>query len=247
MKQFTFLLLISISIGLFGQEKINEIASTDFVRSQIGINTSLDVGYRTLKNKDGSSIGNTILDFRNENEIPKIGFTTGMNILFNIKKNISVEAGIQYSNKGYQTKLYEANFITPDGGGEDPLLPDKLKYIYNYHYMDIPLKANLTFGKNKLRFISSLGLTTNVFIKETQTSIQVYSNRTERNTVPTNIEYKRFNLSPTISAGIDYKLNNRMNLRIEPTFRYGVLKIIDASVTGYLFNGGLNIGYYFGF
>lgn len=37
-----------------------------------------------------------------------------------------------------------------------------------------------------------------------------------------------------------------MNLRIEPTFSYGLLKIIDAPVTGYLYSGGINIGYYFG-
>lgn len=46
--------------------------------------------------------------------------------------------------------------------------------------------------------------------------------------------------------GIDYKINRRMNLRVEPTFRYGVLKTIDTPVTGYLYSGGLNISYYFG-
>lgn len=47
-----------------------------------------------------------------------------------------------------------------------------------------------------------------------------------------------------ISAGIDYRMNDRMNLRVEPTFRYGVMKITDAPITAYLFNAGLNIGYY---
>ena len=89
-------------------------------------------------------------------------------------------------------------------------------------------------------------MTTNIFIKDTQTSVFVNSDRTYRKTTPTIFDYNKVNLSPTISVGIDYKINNRMNLRIEPTFRYGVLKIIDAPVTGYLYSGGLNISYYFG-
>ncbi len=42
-----------------------------------------------------------------------------------------------------------------------------------------------------------------------------------------------------------YKKN--MNIRIEPTFRIGVLSIINAPIKGYLYNAGLkNISYYFG-
>jgi hypothetical protein len=49
-----------------------------------------------------------------------------------------------------------------------------------------------------------------------------------------------------MSVGIDYRINEKMNLRIEPTFRYGVLKIIDTPVTGYLYSGGINVVYYYG-
>jgi hypothetical protein len=49
-----------------------------------------------------------------------------------------------------------------------------------------------------------------------------------------------------MSAGVDYRINEKMNLRIEPTFRYGVLKIIDMPVTGYLYSGGINVAYYYG-
>jgi hypothetical protein len=48
-----------------------------------------------------------------------------------------------------------------------------------------------------------------------------------------------------ISAGAEYKIKNKMYVRIEPTFRYGVLKIIDAPVTAYLWNAGLNMGFYY--
>ena len=65
-------------------------------------------------------------------------------------------------------------------------------------------------------------------------------------TEATDFDYNKVNISPSVSAGIDYRINDRHHLRIEPTFRYGVLKIIDEPITGYLYSGGLNIGYYFG-
>lgn len=240
MKFLIHIILLFFTFDLFGQ--INEAAYSDFTRTQIGINASFDVGYRQLKNSGGSSLGDYIIEYRNNEEIPKIGFTPGLNTLFNLKNNMSVEVGIQYSNKGFQTKMLELFPFQPN----DPLVPNETKFIYNYHYLDIPLRFNYVFGKKKIRFLTSAGVTTNVFIEETQKSIRIYSDRTEKNTEPTNIEYNRFNITPTLSFGIDYKINNKMNLRIEPIFRYGILKIIDAPITGYLYNTGLNVGFYFG-
>jgi hypothetical protein len=119
--------------------------------------------------------------------------------------------------------------------------------MYDFHCIDIPIKVNFAVGKKKVRFFSSLGLTTNIFIKENQKSFMYYSDHTDKITSPANYDYNDSNISPTASVGIDYKINNNMNLRIEPTFRYGVLKIINSPVTGYLYNGGLNISYYYGF
>jgi hypothetical protein len=45
--------------------------------------------------------------------------------------------------------------------------------------------------------------------------------------------------------GLEYRLKNSFFIRAEPTFRYGILKIIDQPVTEYLWNAGLNIGVYY--
>lgn len=75
------------------------------------------------------------------------------------------------------------------------------------------------FGKNKVRVLTSAGITTKVFIDASQKSIRVYADCTDRNTNPTITEYEKFNISPTISIGIDYKINSRMNLII---FNHGI-------------------------
>jgi len=241
MKNLTIFLLTLAALSSYGQDKTKETPTADFKRVQIGINVSPDICFRTLKNNDGSSTSDLIVERNNKNETIKVGYTAGLNVCFNIKKFVGLETGIQYSNRGYQTKMRDLVYAQPE-----PSAPNRVKLIYNFHCIDIPVKANFTIGKKKVRFFTSVGVTTNIFITETQTSVLIYSDRTDRKTSPTNIDYNKVNISPTISVGIDFKINSRMNLRVEPTFRYGVLKIIDAPVTGYLYSAGLNIGYYFG-
>jgi hypothetical protein len=243
MRYFIFILILLCSAFSFGQKKQNKTANSGFPITQIGLNTSVNMMYRSLKNNNGSSLSNQLIHTRDENEIPKVGYTVGINVLFNLKSNMSVESGIQYANKGYQTKMLETVSFQPN----DPLAPEKAKFIYHFHYLDIPLKFNYVFGNRKIRYISSIGVTGNIFLKETQTSIRDYADRTEKTPTSSGFEYERLNISPTISIGIDYKINNKMNFRIEPTFRYGVMKIIDAPITAYLFSGGVNFGFYYGF
>lgn len=241
MKEWLFLQLLLVSFAAFGQENKSENTTGKMKGFQIGINFSPDVCYRTLYNKSKDISGAEILKERNENELPKFGFTTGVNVSYTIKKYVGIEAGIQYSNKGYQDKILELIFPQPA-----PDLPIKSRRIDNFHYLDIPIKANFFIGNKKVRFISSVGITTNILLKATITSIYYYTNRKERGTNVYSYDFERVNLSPTVSVGIDYKINNKMNLRIEPTFRYGVLQIINTPLTAYLYSGGINIGYYFG-
>ena len=110
------------------------------------------------------------------------------------------------------------------------------------------MKANLTVGKKKIRFISSVGIITNFLINSNTTTVNTFKDHTEYKTDPiTMVIIKKINLSPLLSFGVDYKINNRMNFKIEPTLRFGILKITDAPSSDYLYNGGINFSYYFGF
>lgn len=253
MKLTTSLFAIIITANAFGQEIKKDTPTADFKRVQVGANFSPDYCFRMLKNNDGSSISEDILKSRNSNESPKLGYSAGLNLIFNLREKIGIEIGVQYSNKGYQIKMDDLTFasmIDPRHGfvyNTSGPKPTKVKFIYNDNYLDIPLKVNFIFGKRKIRFITSAGATTNIFIKATTTGVIEYADGSHtRKTQSSSVDYNKLNISPFISTGINWKLNSRNNLRFEPTFRYGVLKIIDAPVTGYLWNAGLNIGYYFG-
>ena len=225
MKQLLSAFLVAITFYSFGQD--------DFKRFQIGVNFSPEVAYRFLS----LSLPQSMRNEYNDIDAPKFGYTTGINFCYNIKSFVGVEIGAQYSNKGFKTKIDDLVF--------DPLssnATNTYKSTLTYHYIDIPVKVNFTVGKKKVRFFTSVGLATNILIKEfnaytitDNSTKQVVEKENSGNTAGV----KRVNLSPMLSVGIDYKINNRMNFRAEPTFRVGVLN-------NYLFNAGVNLAYYFG-
>ncbi len=253
LKITAFFFLLLISTGLFAQDQQKSAPAADFKKFQVGINVSPDYSFRVLKNNDGSAYSNDVIKSRNSYEVPKLSYTAGLDLTYNFKKHIGIEIGIQYSNKGYQTRMQDlilGSMIDPRRGfaySTTGPVPTQGKIIYNDYYLDIPLKANFTLGEKKIRFIVSAGIVTNIFLKETVTSVFDYQDGSHtRKTTASGYDYNQLDISPMISAGINWKLNNRSDLKIEPTFRYGVLKIIDAPVTGYLWSAGLNVGYYLG-
>ncbi|MBL0183329.1 MAG: PorT family protein [Chitinophagaceae bacterium] len=234
-----FILLITAS-SFTAQGQGNKPAK-HFKQIQVGINFSPDYDFRTLKNNDGSSSSGLVIKSRNDVEAVKFGYTTGFNICINFSQLAALETGIQYSNKGYKTKK-QALFYAPPNPG----LPVNSKSIYSYQYIGIPLKVKVGFGNGKVRFLSSVGLMANFLLNVKQTSIYEYSdNRTEKKKQSTTAGYKKVDISPTISVGIDYKISSRIHLTAEPTFRYGIIKTTDTPVTENLWNAGLNIGAYY--
>jgi len=204
----------------------------------IGYNFSSDYNYRTLKNSDGSSSADIVIKSRNDDETARFGYTTGLNVCFGLSKHISLETGIQYSNKGYQRKGQYTNLIP-----FDPSDPVKVSWVYAYQYIGIPFKAKFTFGEGKFRFIAGIGFTTSLLINYKQTATYEYADgHKEKRRSSSTSGFNKIDLSPMISAGASYKLNKKIQLFAEPTFRYGLIRVKDAPVSEKLWNAGLNVG-----
>ncbi len=236
-----------ISLATFGQDN-----ATETHKLLIGVTVSPDICYRTLENDGSSSTAPLIMDSLNDRESPKFSYSTGLSLCYNLTRHWAIETGLLYSNKGFAFVNSDPTFgdqidprygfIYTSGGST----PTKIIFIDNFNYLDIPLRTIFTVGNRKVRFISSLGITTNILINATGTSVVKYANGdTDRNTQEQPYDYKKVNFSPTVSMGIDWQLCDKFNLRVEPTFRYGLLKIIDAPITAYLWSGGLNLTCYY--
>ena len=235
MKQLLILITICISLTAQGQK------TGPVKKFLIGFNFSPDYSFRTLKNNDGSSSSDLIINSRNGYEVAKFGYTTGLSFILNFSQLIGLETGVQYSNKGYKTKTQDLVYFPAN-----PELPIKATTNYPYNYIGIPMKARFSFGKNKLRFITGIGFMTNLLLHAGQTTKYQYSDgRTEKKTQTRTYDFNEVDISSMISIGIDYNLNNKMHFTAEPTFRYGLTKTIDTPVSEKLWNAGINLGFYY--
>ncbi len=241
MKKLTLFLFILISVFTYAQDT-TKVKTKKTKRFFVGVNFSADYGKASIKPGD--------LWVENSHSSMKFGYTGGLNICYFVTKYFNIDLGFQYSKKNFDAGLVRLA-VEEDlrRGGVFYNLANGTSY-FNYQFLDIPVKVNFTIGKKKTHLLIGLGLTTNLLLHATSsfsgydqfnpnTIIVVNSSSTTNN-------YNRVNLSPTISCGLQYKVNEKIFFRIEPTFRYGLFKMTESPVEQYHFwNAGLNLSWYF--
>jgi hypothetical protein len=232
MKKLFFALLAILSFKSYSQT--SEIKPLG--KFTVGIAFSPDYCYRTLK-ADGSS--KWIADMRDEQEIVKLGFTTGASILYNFSNKISFESGLFFSDKGEKTKKREYRLMDPG----DVNTPTYGVHNYHYLYLDVPVKVNYYLTTGKIKAFVSAGTSANIFLKEKRSSTYTYADgRTEDRTVFSDSGFSRVNLAAVAGFGLDYELTENLQIRVEPIYRRSVTSIINAPIKGYLYSAGINFG-----
>ncbi len=236
--KLTAMRLLFLSIITLGACTLQAQQAKPSNKILIGFNFSPDYSFRTLKNENGSPSTDLVIKNRNNIEISKFGYTTGLNLNFNCSDRLAFQTGLQYSNKGYQTKTGDLVYETPD-----PQAPNRAKFTYVYQYIGIPLTMKFSIGKGKARFVTGIGIMNNFLVNAKQIiALQYASGKSENKSQSTTSRYQRMDISPMIHVGIDYQVNDRTHLLAEPTFRYGILKTMDAVVGEHLWSGGVNVG-----
>jgi hypothetical protein len=195
----------------------------------------------TQKNNSISdSVWNYIKKYQDSLETSKFGFTTGINVCYYFNEKLSIESGIFYSNKGYKTIPIKTYLIDVSGNSRYV----NASFISSYTYLDFPFKANYTFFKKRFKMVVGIGGTLNVLLNSTFTSDP--KEAIESVIVLSQNVPNKINLSPTISVGLQYQLNEKMYLRIEPNYHYGIFGTDNDSFrTVHLWSAGINIGYYY--
>jgi len=234
--RITFFFIL-FSISAFAKDS----TSVDFKRFALGIHVSPDYCYRTLKVISPNDVTLSISNVRNKNEIPTLGYTAGANLSYFIKKQFAISLGVNYSRKGY---INESVYLTDQNGN----IIGNGYFKYNYNYIEFPLKANFIFGKKKVRFLVGIAATSSFLLYQQTNSTYEYNDGTKViSKGKPNYIYNPFNLFLTGSLGADIQLGEKMGLKIEPAYSYGLFQTINAPITEYLWNAGLNIGCYIGF
>lgn len=243
------LLLTLFSLFLFafsGQCQNPETPS--FPRVQLGVMASPDLAYRFLTGSDVIGDGNpdgvndlvNWVEYRNETETPKLGFSAGFTVQYNVTRHIGIQTGGRYSNKGYQTKQIELIF---QERGEDI---NAAKQQFSFEYIDLPLLMKFRIGNHpEVAIVAGIGGLVHLLINESSTMTLYYEDgsKNQQRTFRDNENFTTlFNVSPTASLGFDCKLSERMNLYIEPSaqiFLFNRLSGVTSFGTERLWSVGL--------
>lgn len=205
-------------------------------KTEIGISFSPDIAYRSLK-PDGSS--SYIADIRDTLEIPKFGYTAGLNVGYTLSKKLSIEAAVLFSDRGERTEKYTTDAAITGQA--------TTKYAYNFHYyyLGIPLKADYFLITKKLRLYITAGISADFFLGETVSAITYTGNeRTKENTFA-DPGFSKVNIGMLAGAGIRYPVGKRSEFFAEPVYRRSLTSITIAPVKSYLYSGGLTLGLYY--
>jgi hypothetical protein len=156
-------------------------------------------------------------------EVRKMGYSAGLLAGYRINGHWSVEAGVLWSEKKYYTDGKYFNKTKPQ-------IPDYVRINWvdgECNMFEFPILARYNFTKKDNTFFATAGLTSYIMKKED------YDYSAEAGAGNTTYEgYKSYNRSGDhlfanmqLSAGYNYGLSRKLNIRIEPYLKLPLKKI----------------------
>jgi opacity protein-like surface antigen len=246
--RFLFLIFTFFSCVILAQQP--EIKNPK--KWAVGLSYSPDFCYRVSYEKSSASA------LSNIDEKGKLGYTAGANVLYQLLDKVGIEFGVLYSTKG-QKNIVPANSWRGTAVYYDPSLPNynqvgsssaDRKMNYSYQYLEIPLKINVHLINNRLKLFPSIGCSANIFMgKKTTTTFMFEDGHKEKKV---SREYERKNIPSSefallLGVGVSYDLNQKLFLKLEPSFRTFIRPLVDSPISGTLYSIGANAGVYMRF
>lgn len=225
---YIILVALMIPIGSFSQ-----LSDTLYRRLSIGISYEANLSNRQLNY--GSS-DQWIVDLRNENEVPKYGYTTGLIFRYRLHSKFNLETGLLFANRGYtspkETLIWESN---------DPKFPSKVKTTVSMNYVEIPFSLNYKLKVGKLDVYVMGGVSLNYFTNKV-TRFKVYFENGDKDISKdkTDVGFEERTYSFLVGFGMNIPVSDRFLLNIEPVYNQNFTSIIaDKNAREYLYSVGV--------
>jgi len=124
-----------------------------------------------------------------------------------------------------------------------PIFENRVKKSYQFYYLDIPIKVNYFILTGRVKLFASAGFSANIFLDEREKVS--FENPESTEIIKSDAEFSALSVAVILGAGIDYTINNKLNLRIEPVFRHAIIPLLDAPIKEYHYSIGANFGLYY--
>lgn len=206
----------------------------------LGVSFSPDYSYRRLIIDRDDPKRREYAEELDAQDKPILGVTAGFNIQRKLGKNFSLETGLLFSQQGLRHVEKNIDYssytwIVPPGD-----LPKDIDLTRKLQFIDAPIRLNFAVGGGKIRFTSSVALNVNYQFGYIYSRTSTYDDGSVKSTRDRYAgSYLAF--GGQVSAGMNYAINSKSNLRIEPTFRY---RFPESHANSTPYNCGLNISYF---
>ena len=178
-----------------------------------------------------------------ESETAKLGVSFGVGLEVNLTKRISLESGINYSEKNttikprtisaerdregkikYRFDCSAGTYYIDPKLGSTISLGDSTKSVFannKLQYINTPLIAKYQLVTGKVNWFQMVGVGVNVLVGQSfETSID--NNLTEKLKNLKTSDLKNMYFNAMVGAGIDYNISKKIAIRIVPTYRFSI-------------------------
>jgi len=205
----------------------------------------IDYSFRQLSSDSEEQIVEVILDQR-EREEAKVNWRAGFNYNQQLTTKTFLKSGVRLASVGYRDQkltglMWGSEHDGTGGWTPDPSLPHEIQLSFNYLFVEIPIAFRYELGDKKVSPFVEAGIAPMVYMTTNTkrvTDIDV-NNSFTRNTQD---DFNKLHLAGTMSLGINYKLNDKLQIFGQAVGRYHFTKLYDAPIAEHLYNYGLEFG-----
>jgi hypothetical protein len=241
MKHLTFILLLVCGLNASAQLKFKE--------SQLGLLYSNDICYRNIKAVDEWTSNSAEYEFR-EKEQSIGGYSIGLGYLLPFKKHFLLETGILFSKKGFQTQnLYFGSHFGPQGTFTGHNI-----FVFEYNYLDVPLKFNFQKKISNFKFKIGLGINNHIYLNsktfdveyryENGENVLVQRSETKSFFELTN-DVKPYYISIVGQLGVSYTIKKKLDIKLDLIKNQGMTEIKNSDIKTYLKSTCLQLSLYY--
>lgn len=230
-KHLPFLaLLLCLSSPIFSQSS-----------SSLDLSVGLERGFRTLSNEG-------LAPFREENEIPDLGYRFGIHYNRQLSQQLWLRTGLRYAIIKYKQKVMDdirwASEFDPDTGvwTPDPNLPRQLQAFTSFHFFEVPLRLRYVFSQGRWQPYGEGGMSALLFRHWTT---EVVTDRDASKVKDPNddiILKNDLQFALLLAFGTNFTLNDRLALFAQVNYSHHLTPTFDTEVKERLYTIGLETG-----
>lgn len=196
-----------------------------------GINVNYDPTRRislqsgVYYSKYGLTVDNA---YNYENMIPDANASTSNTKFYSVNNSSGEIDVMANSSIGYVTNFADQSNQYANMGAA-PVLSDEVdngEVIQNFEYIEVPLIVRYKVIDRKFGFNFLGGLSTNLLVG----SNAYYNEDGNKEKIGETTNIKPLNYSSILGVGLFYSVSERLNINLEPTFRYYLNSINESSV-----------------